>query len=245
MPPSTGERGLLVVTGGSRGIGAATARLAAAQGWNVRVGYRTGEEEAAAVVAACRALGRWADAVRADVADEADVVHLFGSLPEEAGPLRGLVNNAGIVGAAATVAELDADRIRRMLEVNVLGAFLCAREAVRRMDDGGSVVNVSSRAAVLGAAGEYVDYAASKAALDTLTTGLAQELAGRGIRVNSVRPGLIDTEIHAPGRLERLGPGVPMGRVGTAEEVAAAVCWLLSPEASFTTGTFLDVSGGR
>lgn len=239
------EQGLVVVTGGSRGIGAATARRAAAAGWNVRIGYRTGRAEAERVAEECRALGRWADAVRADVAEEADVVALFGSLPDDAGPLRGLVNNAGVVAPAATVAELDAERVRRMLEVNVLGAFLCAREAVRRMADGGSVVNVSSRAAVLGSAGEYVDYAASKAALDALTTGLAKEVAGRGIRVNSVRPGLIDTEIHEPGRLERLTPTVPMGRVGLAEEVAAAVCWLLSTEASFTTGTFLDVSGGR
>jgi NAD(P)-dependent dehydrogenase (short-subunit alcohol dehydrogenase family) len=196
-------------------------------------------------VADCRGLGSRADAVQVDVTEESDVVELFGSLPAAAGPLRGFVNNAGIVAAAASVVDLDAPRIRRLLEVNVLGAFLCAREAVRRMDDGGSIVNVSSRAAVLGSAGEYVDYAATKAALDALTTGLAQEVAGRGIRVNGVRPGFIDTGIHAPGRLERVAPSVPMGRAGRAEEVAAAICWLLSPESSFTTGAFLDVSGGR
>ena len=183
--------------------------------------------------------------MRVDVTEEADVVELFDSLPADAGPLRGFVNNAGIVAPAGNVVDLDADRIRRLLEVNVLGAFLCAREAVRRMTDGGSIVNVSSRAAVLGSPGEYVDYAASKAALDALTTGLALEVAGRGIRVNGVRPGIIDTGIHAPGRLERVAPSVPMGRAGRAEEVAAAICWLLSPESSFTTGAFLDVSGGR
>lgn len=239
-----GTPGLLVVTGGSRGIGAATARRAAADGWNVRISYRTGADEAQRVVEDCRALGRWADAVAADVAEEAEVVALFSGLPEQAGPLRGLVNNAGVVAPASTVADLDAERVRRLLEVNVLGAFLCAREAVRRMD-GGSIVNVSSRAAVLGSAGEYVDYAASKAAVDALTTGLANEVAGRGIRVNSVRPGFIDTEIHAPGRLDRVVKGVPLRRAGLAEEVAAAICWLLSEEASYTTGTFLDVSGGR
>ena len=235
----------MVITGGSRGIGAATARRAAAEGWDVRITYRTGEDEAQRVVEECRALGRQADAVRVDVTDEADVVGLFDSLPADAASLRGFVNNAGIVAPAGSVVDLDADRIRRLLEVNVLGAFLCAREAVRRMTDGGSIVNVSSRAAVLGSPGEYVDYAASKAALDALTTGLALEVAGRGIRVNGVRPGIIDTGIHAPGRLERVAPSVPMGRAGRADEVAAAICWLLSPDASFTTGTFLDVSGGR
>ncbi len=237
--------GLVVITGGSRGIGAATARRAAAEGWDVRITFRTGADEAQRVVEECWALGRRADAVRVDVTEEADVVELFDSLPPDAGPLRGFVNNAGIVVPAGSVVDMDADRIRRLLEVNVLGAFLCAREAVRRMTDGGSIVNVSSRAAVLGSAGEYVDYAASKAALDALTTGLALEVAGRGIRINSVRPGIIDTGIHAPGRLERVAPSVPMGRAGRAEEVAAAICWLLSRQSSFTTGTFLDVSGGR
>lgn len=237
--------GLVVITGGSRGIGAATALRAATEGWNVRITFRTGEDEAQRVVEECRALDRRADAVRVDVTQEADVIELFDSLPDAAGPLRGFVNNAGIVAPAARVVDMDADRIRRLLEVNVLGAFLCAREAVRRMADGGSIVNVSSRAAVLGSPGEYVDYAASKAALDALTTGLALEVAGRGIRVNGVRPGYIDTRIHAPGRLERVAPTVPLGRAGRADEVAAAICWLLSPQSSFTTGGFLDVSGGR
>jgi NAD(P)-dependent dehydrogenase (short-subunit alcohol dehydrogenase family) len=248
------DAGLVVVTGGSRGIGRAVALRAAADGWNVRISYRAAEDEAAEVVERCRALGRWADAVRADVSVPTDVVDLFASLPEQAGALRGLVNNAGVVAPATTVAEMTADRVRHVLEVNVVGAFGCAREAVRRMSTtyggvGGSIVQLSSRAAVLGAAGEYVDYAAAKAAVDALTTGLAAEVADQGIRVNSVRPGLIETDIHArngaPDRLARLGPGVPMGRTGTAEEVAAAVCWLLSDEASYTTGAFLDVSGGR
>ncbi|HYH34541.1 MAG TPA: SDR family oxidoreductase [Nocardioides sp.] len=241
------EPGLVVVTGGSRGIGAATAVRAASEGWDVYLTYRTGADEAAGVVEQCRAHGRWADAVPLDVADEEQVVEVFGSLPAGAGPLRGLVNNAGIVAPAAAVADMDAQRVRRMLEVNVVGAFLCAREAVRLMSasGGGSIVNVSSRAAVLGSAGEYVDYAASKAAVDAMTTGLANEVAGHGIRVNSVRPGFINTDIHAPGRLERVTRGVPMKRAGTVDEVAAAICWLLSDDASFTTGTFLDVSGGR
>ncbi|MDZ5623083.1 SDR family oxidoreductase [Nocardioides bizhenqiangii] len=243
--PAEQPSGLVVITGGSRGIGAATARRAAAEGWDVRITYRTGEDEARRVVEECRGLGSRADAARVDVTEEDDVLELFGSLPADAGPLRGLVNNAGIVAPAGSVVDLEAGRIRRLLEVNVLGAFLCAREAVRRMTDGGSIVNVSSRAAVLGSPGEYVDYAASKAALDALTTGLAQEVAGRGIRVNGVRPGFIDTGIHAPGRLARVAPSVPMGRAGRAEEVAAAICWLLSPQSSFTTGAFLDVSGGR
>ncbi|MFC5730003.1 MULTISPECIES: SDR family oxidoreductase [Nocardioides] len=244
------SNGLVVITGGSRGIGAATARRAAAGGWDVLLTYRTNAAEAARVAAECREAGRWAEARPLDVAVEAEVVRLFGSLPAEAGALRGLVNNAGVVAPAATVAEMDARRIRRLLDVNVLGAFLCAREAVRLMSTaggggGGAIVNVSSRAAVLGSAGEYVDYAASKAAVDALTLGLAREVAGEGIRVNAVRPGLIDTEIHEPGRLDRLAPTTPMGRSGTADEVAEAVCWLLSEAASYTTGSFLDVSGGR
>lgn len=243
-----------MITGGSRGIGAATARRAALAGWNVRLTYRAEDAAAEQVATQCRTLGRWADAVRADVSVEEDVVAIFSSLPQEAGVLRGLVNNAGIVAPTCSVADLDAQRLRRVLEVNVLGAFLCARQAVRLMSttsggSGGAIVNVSSRAAALGSPGEYVDYAASKAAVDTLTTGLAKEVAAQGIRVNSVRPGLIDTEIHVrngqTGRLARLAPSVPMGRPGSADEVAAAICWLLSDEASYTTGTFLDVSGGR
>lgn len=244
---------LVIVTGGSRGIGAATARRLAAEGWNVLLTYRSDESAARQVVEDCRTAGAWAEAARVDVADEPQVDDLFASLPQEAGPLRGLVNNAGIVAPQTTIADMDAARIRRMLEVNVLGVFLCSREAARLMaadqGGGGSIVNVSSRAAVLGSPGEYVDYAASKAAVDTITTGLAHEVADRGVRVNSVRLGHVDTEIHArngdPGRLERLAPSIPMKRVGSPEEVASAISWLLSEEASYTTGTHLDVAGGR
>ncbi|GAA1535007.1 SDR family oxidoreductase [Nocardioides humi] len=248
------ERRLAVVTGGSRGIGAATARMLAEAGWSVLVTYRTDPSAAQAVVADCSAAGVWAGAAELDVSDEHQVERVFGSLPAEAGPLRGLVNNAGIVAPTSTVADLRADRIRRVLEVNVLGVLLCAREAVRRMSTerggaGGAVVNVSSRAAVLGAPGEYVDYAGAKAAVDTITRGLAVETAGQGIRVNSVRLGLIDTEIHArngePDRLARLAPSVPLGRPGTPTEAAAAICWLLDDQSSYTTGAALDVSGGR
>lgn len=246
---SAGERGVVLVTGGSRGVGAATARRAAAAGWNVRLTYRESSGEADQVVADCRTRGVWADAVKADQAVEQELVTAFASLPPEAGPLVGLVNNAAIVAPTSTVAAMDVDRIRHLFEVNVVGAFVCAREAVRRMTRGGSIINVSSRAAVLGSPGEYVDYAASKAALDTLTTGLAREVAEAGIRVNTVRLGLVDTEIHdrngQVGRVARMAPSIPMRRAGRAQEVAAAICWLLSDDASYTTGAFLDVSGGR
>jgi NAD(P)-dependent dehydrogenase (short-subunit alcohol dehydrogenase family) len=246
--------GLLIITGGSRGIGAATARLAAQRGWDVCVNYRADRTAARQVVEDCRDAGVRALAVLGDVAAESDVTRLFATAQEELGPVRGLVNNAGIVAPRATVADLDADRIERVFAVNTIGAFLCAREAVRRMStarggEGGVIVNVSSRAAVLGGPGEYVDYAAAKAAVDTLTVGLAREVADEGIRVNCVRPGMIHTEIHAsggqPGRVDRLAPTVPMRRGGRAEEIAEAILWLLSPASSYATGALLDVSGGR
>lgn len=245
---------VLLITGASRGIGAETARLAADRGHDVCVNYRANAAAADSVVADVRARGRRAVAVRADVASEPDVVRLFETVDRELGPLDGLVNNAGIIDRQTRVEHLDAARISRVLATNVTGAFVCAREAVHRMSirqggRGGAIVNVSSRAAVLGAPGEYVDYAASKAALDTLTIGLAREVAGEGIRVNGVRAGIIDTEIHAsggePGRVARLGPQQPLGRFGHAIEVARAILWLLSDEASYTTGSFIDVAGGR
>ena len=219
------------------------------------ISYRDRDDSAQAVVAdIIEATGVRALAVRADVSQEQDVLRLFETAHAELGRLTGLVNNAGVLDRQSTVADLQTERIQRILAVNVLGAFLCAREAVRAMSTadgglGGAIVNVSSRAAVLGGAGEYVDYAASKAAVDALTVGLSREVADVGIRVNAVRPGLIETEIHAsggePGRVGRLGPTVPMGRGGTAEEVAEAIVWLLSDQASYVTGSFLEVSGGR
>ncbi len=244
----------LIVTGASRGIGAETARLAAARGHAVCVNYVRNRAAADAVVDEILRSGGRALAVQADVAIEDDVVRLFQTSDRELGPLGGLVNNAGILETQARVDAIDAMRLERIFATNVAGAFICAREAVRRMSTsrggaGGVIVNVSSRAAVLGAPGEYVDYAASKAALDTLTIGLAKEVAAEGIRVNGVRAGIIRTEIHAlggePGRPDRLGPTLPMRRAGEAIEVARAIVWLLSDEASYTTGGFLDVSGGR
>jgi NAD(P)-dependent dehydrogenase (short-subunit alcohol dehydrogenase family) len=245
--------GVWLVTGGGRGIGAATCLRLAGQGRDVLLTWTSQREAAEDVGAACRSLGVRAQVVRADVSQEADVLGLF-AVADGLGPVRGLVNNAGVLGPQGRVEDLVAARTSRVLAVNVLGALLCAREAVRRMStrrggDGGAVVNVSSRAAVLGAADEYVDYAASKAALDAVTVGLAAEVAGDGIRVNGVRPGLIRTGIHAsggdPGRVDRLGPRVPVGRGGEPDEVAAAIVWLLSDEASYVTGATLDVGGGR
>jgi NAD(P)-dependent dehydrogenase (short-subunit alcohol dehydrogenase family) len=244
----------VLVTGGSRGIGAATAVACAKAGYAVAVVYRERADEAARVVTRCVDLGGDAVAVQADVSIEDEVVHAFDEATARLGPLSALVNNAGIVAPQSRVEDLDLARVEQMMRVNVVGAFLCAREAVRRMStrrggSGGSIVNISSRAAVLGSAGEYVDYAASKAAVDTMTVGLAHEVAAEGIRVNAVRPGIIDTEIHAsggqPDRAHRLRDRVPLGRPGRAEEVAAAILWLLSDEASYVTGTLLDVGGGR
>lgn len=246
--------GVVIVTGGGRGIGAATCRLAAAQGWDVCVGYRSDAGSAGAVVADCRAAGVAAVAVPGDMAVEADVLRLFETAEAELGPITGLVNNAGILHRQARLDSYTAERITEVLAVNVLGSFLCAREAVKRMStsyggSGGSIVNLSSAAAYLGSPNEYIDYAASKGAVDSLTIGLAKEVATEGIRVNAVRPGLIYTAIHAlagePGRVDRLAPGVPMQRGGTAEEVAEAVVWLLGDQASYVTGTFINVTGGR
>ncbi|HXS54103.1 MAG TPA: SDR family oxidoreductase [Usitatibacter sp.] len=247
-------RGALVVTGASRGIGAATARLAAERGYAVCVNYRSNRAAADAVVAAIRAGGGRALAIDGDVAREADVLRLFEACESELGPLAALVNNAGVLERHMRVDEMSVERLERVFATNIVGSFLCAREAVRRMSTrrggkGGGIVNVSSVAASLGSPHEYVDYAASKGAIDTFTVGLAREVAAEGIRVNAVRPGVIYTEIHAsggePGRVDRVKAGVPMQRGGEPEEVARAILWLLSEESTYCTGAILDVSGGR
>jgi len=245
---------VLLITGASRGIGAATARLAARRGWDVAVNYARDAAAAEAVAADVRAAGRRAITVCADVADEAAVLAMFRRVDGELGRLGGLVNNAGIVAMKARLDEMDLARWQRMWAVNLTGSLLCAREAVRRLSTrhggaGGAIVNLSSVAARLGAPAMYVDYAASKGAIDTFTQGLAVELAAEGVRVNAVRPGIIDTDIHGDsgdrGRPQSAAPGIPMQRPGTADEVAAAIVWLLSAEASYTTGTILEVTGGR
>jgi NAD(P)-dependent dehydrogenase (short-subunit alcohol dehydrogenase family) len=247
------ERGVLIVTGGSRGIGAATCRLAAARGFAVVVNYAANEATATALVGEIEAGGGRALAVRADVGSEPDVLALF-EAADRFGPLAGLVNNAGVVDAPARVEAMSLDRLDRMFRINLTGSFLCAREAILRLSrerggPGGTIVNVSSAAAKLGGAGSYVDYAAAKGAIDTMTVGLAREVAEVGIRVCAVRPGIIDTEIHASGgwatRVAEVGAALPMGRAGTANEVAQAILWLLSDEASYSTGAILDVSGAR
>jgi len=245
---------VLLITGASRGIGAATARLAARQGWAVAVNYATNAQAAQEVVHDIRSAGGTALAVQADVGDEAQVLAMFQTIDAALGRLTGLVNNAGVVDVTTRVDSMGLARLQRMFNVNVIGSFLCAREAVRRMStrhggQGGAIVNVSSAAARLGAAGQYVDYAAAKGAIDTMTVGLAREVAAEGIRVNAVRPGLIETDIHAsgglPDRVRDLSPQVPMQRGGTADEVAQAIVWLLSDAASYTTATLMDISGGR
>lgn len=245
---------IILITGGGRGIGASCALLAAEQGYKVCVNYRNDADAAFKVVAAIETMGGTALAIQADVSDEAAVERMFALVDERFGRLNALINNAGILSRQMRVEQMTAERINRIMATNVTGSFLCAREAVRRMSTkhggaGGSIVNMSSRAAVLGSAGEYVDYAASKAAVDALTIGLSKEVANEKIRVNAVRPGLIRTEMHAsggePGRINRLQSSVPMERGGEPIEVARAALWLLSDEASYTTGTFIDVSGGR
>jgi NAD(P)-dependent dehydrogenase (short-subunit alcohol dehydrogenase family) len=248
------KRGAMIITGGGRGIGAATARLAAKRGYAVCVNYLNDRDAAESVVHGIRSADGRAIAVAGDVSQEKDVLNLFRESDRSLGPLAALVNNAGIVVRRARVDEMEAERLQRMFAVNAVGAFLCAREAVRRMSTrhggkGGVIVNVSSSAARIGSADEWVDYAASKGAIDTMTLGLAREVAGEGIRVNAVRPGFVNTDLHAnagdPQRLERLRGGIPMKRGGDPDEVARAILWLASDEASYSTGALLDVSGGR
>ena len=245
---------VILITGGSRGIGAATAILAAQQGYRICINYLTDAAAAHEVLAQVHALGAHAIAVRADVSNEEEIIGLFTRVDEELGPITALVNNAGTVGLKSRVDEMSESRILHTLRTNVLGPILCSRHAVLRMSpryggQGGNIVNVSSGAARLGSPNEYVDYAASKGALDTFTLGLSKELAGEGIRVNAVRPGFIFTEFHAlsgdPGRVSKLESSIPMGRGGRPEEVAEAIIWLLSDKASYATGTFIDLCGGR
>ena len=240
---------IVLVTGASRGIGAATARLLGTQHYKVCVNFLSNDTKAGQVVEEIVARGGSAFAHRADVANEAEVVELFDEVEQRFGTLTHLVNNAGIVMPQTRLADMTEARINKMLTINVTSCFLCCREAVRRMKPGGAIVNVSSAAARIGSPGDYIDYAASKGAIDTLTRGLALEVAGDNIRVNCVRPGLIYTDIHRdggePDRVDRLGPKMPLQRGGTPEEVAAAIAWLLSDEATYTTGAFLDVAGGR
>ncbi|OWV71524.1 sugar dehydrogenase [Rhizobium sp. R634] len=245
---------VVLVTGGSRGIGAAASRLAARQGWRVAVNYASNRAAADAVVAAIVASGGEAIAIEGDVGRAGDIVAMFTAVDRHFGRIDGLVNNAGIVDYPQRIDEMTVERIERMLRVNVTGSILCAAEAVRRMSSrhggqGGAIVNISSMAAVLGSPTQYVDYAASKAAIDTFTVGLAREVAAEGIRVNAVRPGIIETDIHAsgglPDRPRDMAPSIPMQRTGSAEEVADAILYLLSPSASYITGAILNVSGGR
>ncbi len=244
----------MLITGGSRGIGAATAVLAARRGYDVAITYLSNEDGASDVVAACEANGAGAVAIRADVAIESDVVEMFDRTARELGPIRAFVNNAGTLHRAARLDQFELERLQEVVSVNVIGAFLAAREAVRHMSTihggvGGAIVNVSSAASYLGSPNEFIDYAATKGALDTMTIGLAKEVATEGIRVNAVRPGLIYTDIHAlsgiEGRVDKLAPNVPMQRGGSASEVAEVILWLASTEASYVTGTLVNCTGGR
>lgn len=245
---------IMLVTGGSRGIGAATALLAAARGWRVALSYKGNAGAAEAIVGKIRAGGGEAIAVQADVSVEADVLRLFTTVDEQLGTLTSLVNNAGMLEQQMRLDQMELDRWQRVFNANVFGSFLCAKQAVLRMStkhggSGGNIVNLSSAAARIGSPNEFIDYAAAKGAVDSMTLGLAKEVAAEGIRVNAVRPGLIYTDIHAlagePGRVDRAKAGVPMQRGGTAEEVAEAVMWLASEQASYVTGTLVDVTGGR
>ena len=254
MSPTASAARNVLVTGASRGIGAAAATACARQGWDVAVNFAHDAAAAERVAAQVRALGRRAIVVQADVADEAAVLAMFARVDAELGALQGLVNNAGVIDVQSRVQDMSVARLQRMFAINVIGNIVCAREAVKRMSRksggaGGSIVNLSSVAAKLGAPGWYVDYAASKGAIDSFTTGLAREVAAEGIRVNAVRPGIIDTDIHAsggqPDRAHESAGLIPMQRPGSADEVAAAIVWLLSDAAAYTTGAILDVSGGR
>jgi NAD(P)-dependent dehydrogenase (short-subunit alcohol dehydrogenase family) len=245
---------IALITGASRGIGAATARLAARSGYAICINYLYNADAARSLVSEIEAAGGQAIAVQGDVAVEADVMRIFETVDAQLGRLTALVNNAGVLDKQIRVEHMSVKRLSRIFNTNVIGSFLCCREAIKRMSTanggtGGAIVNMSSRAAALGAPGEYVDYAASKGAVDTLTIGLAKEVGAQGIRVNAVRPGIIETDIHAsggePGRAARLAPLIPMQRAGTAEEVAQSIVWLLSPESSYVTGALLDIGGGR
>lgn len=246
--------GVLLVTGGSRGIGAAVALQAAREGWKVAVNYQGNKARADQVVAEIKAGNGAAFAVQGDVGIEADVQAIFAAVDKEFGPVTGLVNNAGITGPVSRLDGLSSEDLRRVVDINIIGSLACAREAIKRMStkhggQGGAIVNLSSIASVIGGAGEWVHYAMTKGAIDTFTLGLAREVAGEGIRVNAVAPGLIETEIHAAAgvgdRLEKLAPMIPMKRTGTAEEVAESIMWLLSPASSYVTGTIVKVTGGR
>jgi NAD(P)-dependent dehydrogenase (short-subunit alcohol dehydrogenase family) len=251
---SANQKRTVLVTGGGRGIGAAVSMLCARHGWAVAVNYTNGTAAAQSVVARIRAEGGTAMALQADVADEAQVLAMFAAIDKELPPLGALVNNAGVVDLAQRVDEMSVARLQRMFSINVIGSFVCAREAVKRLSTkhggrGGSIVNLSSAAARIGAPASYVDYASAKGAIDVFTMGLAKEVAAEGIRVNAVRPGVIDTDIHAsggiPDRAKQMAPLVPMQRAGTSEEVAEAIYWLMSEGSSYTTGSVIDVTGGR